>query len=148
MNMNALGSFETSRYVKLPATQRNIPEDQSPEDKCGLNFGYFIFRHPFFGGHTPITWHSSNTGCSFPAWPISADQTLQSVFIIHSRGNNHCVRLSSSKPPRQAANEATPASVGRRVELALIRKGGKQHPITWKPKEQNKIAFMKKLRSN
>jgi hypothetical protein len=56
--------------------------------------------------------------------------------------------LSSFKPPRQAAYGATPASVGRRVELAIIRKGGKQHPITWKLKEQNKIAFMKKLRTD
>lgn len=43
INMNALDSFETSGYVKLPATQRNIPEDQSPEDKCRSEFWLLYF---------------------------------------------------------------------------------------------------------
>jgi hypothetical protein len=33
MNMNALGSFETSGNVKLPATQRNTAEERRYEDK-------------------------------------------------------------------------------------------------------------------
>jgi len=43
MNMNALRSFETSGYVKLPATQRNIPEDQSSEEKCRSAFWFLYF---------------------------------------------------------------------------------------------------------
>ena len=60
-------------------------------------------------------------------------------FVIQSSGNNHCDRLSSSKPPRQTAHDATLTGVGRRVELALIGKGGTQHPVLGNRKNKTKL---------
>jgi len=40
LQMKALRSFETSGYVKLPITQRNVPEGKTPEYRRCLNVGH------------------------------------------------------------------------------------------------------------
>lgn len=58
----ALCSFETSGYIKLPSTQRDIPEDQNPQHQYYGSLKSPI--HLVFRPHTGF-WHSCSNFCAF-----------------------------------------------------------------------------------